>query len=70
MGKVLDNLKDNLNVLVDQPKLIHAESFIMGMMDSWEAEFPPLQEYMDHKLKQQKSNYFNSTSTTKAAPLK
>ena len=70
MGKVLDNLKDNLNVLVDQPKLIHTESFIMGMMDSWKAELPPLQEYMDNKLKQQKSNYFNSTSTTKAAPLK
>ena len=30
---------------------------------------PPFQEYFDHKLTQQKTNYFNSTSTTKAVPL-
>ena len=39
-------------------------------MDPWEAELPPFQEYLDHKLKQQKNNYSNSTSTTKAFPLK
>ena len=40
------------------------------MMDTWAAELPPFHENMDHKLKQQKTNYFNSTSTTKAVPLK
>ena len=41
----------------------------MGMMYTWAAELPPFHENMDHKLKQQKTNYFNSTSTTKAVPL-
>ena len=40
------------------------------MMDPWAVELPPFQYYLDHKLKQQKTNYFNSTSTTKAVPLK
>ena len=40
------------------------------MMDPWEEELPPFQEYLDHKLKQHKTNYFNSTSTTKSVPIK
>ena len=39
-------------------------------MDPWAADLPPFQEYLDHKLKQYKTKYFNSTSTTKAVPLK
>ena len=46
MEKLLDKLKDELNIIVDQPELIHDESFMMGMMDPWEAELPPLQEYL------------------------
>ena len=42
---------------------------MMVMMDTSEADLPPFQEYLDHKLTQQKTNYFNSTSTTKAVPL-
>ena len=59
MGEVLYNLKDNLNMIVDQPELIRDESFIIVMMVPWAAELPPFQEYLDHKLKQQKTNYFN-----------
>ena len=33
MGKVLDNLKDNLNMIVDQSELIHDELFMILMMD-------------------------------------
>ena len=40
------------------------------MMDPWAEELPYFQEYLDHKLKQKKTNYFNLTSTTKAVPLK
>ena len=65
IGKVLDKLKEELNMIVDKPELIHKKSFMMGMMDPWEVEFSPFQEYLDHKLKQQKTNYFNLTSTTK-----
>ena len=43
---------------------------MMGVMDPWAAELPLFQEYLDHKLKQHKTNYLNSTSTTKAVPLK
>ena len=42
----------------------------MGMMDTWAEELPTFHENMDHKLKQQKTNYFNSTSTTKSVTLK
>ena len=40
------------------------------MMYHCAAELPPFQEYMYHKLKQQRTNYFISTSITKAVPLK
>ena len=43
MRKVLDKLKDNLNMIVDQPDLIRSESFMMGIMDLWEAGLPPFQ---------------------------
>ena len=36
MGKVLEKLKDDLNMIVDQHGLIHDESFMMGIMDPWE----------------------------------
>ena len=68
--KLLDKLKDNLNMIVYQPELIHDKYFMIGMMDPWAVDLPPFQEYLDHKLKQQKDIYFNSTSTTKAVPLK
>ena len=70
MGKVLENIRDDLNIIVDQPELIHEKSFVMVMMDPWAAELPLFQEHLDQKLKQQKTNYFNWTSTTKAVPLK
>ena len=59
MGKVLDKLKDDLNMIIYQPELIHDKYFMMVTMDPWAAELPPFQEYLDHKLKQQKTNYFN-----------
>ena len=70
MGKLLEKLKDDLNMIVYQPEFIHDGYFMMGMMDTWAVELPPFQEYLDRKLKQQKTNYFNSTSTTKEVPLK
>ena len=59
MGKVLYNIKDNLNMIVDKPEMIHDKSFMMGMMDPWVEELPPFQEYLYYKLKQQKTYYFN-----------
>ena len=52
MEKVLDNLKDKLNMIAYQPKSIHDKYLMMGMMDPWAAELPPFQKYLDHKLKQ------------------
>ena len=37
MGKVLNKLKDDLNMILDQPELIHDESFMMVIMDPWAA---------------------------------
>ena len=70
MGKLLDKPKDNLNMIVDQPGLIHEESLVMVMMDPWAVELPPFQDYLYHKLKQHNTNYLNSTKTTKSVPLK
>ena len=70
MGKLLDKIKDNLNMIVYQPEFIHDKSVMKGTMDPWAAELPTVQQYLDQKLKQQKTNYFNSTSTTKALPPK
>ena len=35
MGKVLEKTKDDLNMILYQPELIHDESFMMGMIDLW-----------------------------------
>ena len=43
---------------------------MMGIMDIWEEEFPPFQEYLYHKLKQHNTNYLNSTLTTNEVPFK
>ena len=40
-GKVLDKLKDKINMIVDQPELIHEKYFMMGMMIPWAATLPP-----------------------------
>ena len=70
MEKVLDNIKEDLNMISDQPELIHEKSFMPRMMDPWAAELPLFQEYLDKKMKHQKTHYFNSTSTTKEVLLK
>ena len=70
MGKLLDKLKDDLNMIVYKPEFIYDKYFMMGMIDPWVAEFPLFQDYMYHKIKQQKTNYLNSTSTIKAVSLK
>ena len=41
MRRILDKLKDDLNIIVYQPELIHDESFMMVMMYTWEADLPP-----------------------------
>ena len=69
MGKVLDKLKEDLELIVGQPELIHDESFMMGMMDEWADELPPFREYLDHKFHHQKTSYFNDASKIKAVPL-
>ena len=51
MGKLLEKIENDFNMIVDQPELIHDESFMMGVMDTWAAELLPFQEYLDHKLK-------------------
>ena len=59
MGKVLEKLKGDWNMIVDKLEFIHDKSFMMGMMDPWDSELPHFKDYLDHKLKQKKTNYFN-----------
>ena len=68
-GKVLGNLRNDLDSIADQPELTHDKSFMMGMMDEWVEEFPPFREYVDHEFKIKKTSYFNSSSEMKAVLL-
>ena len=52
MWKLLGKIKDDLNMIVDQPELIHDKFFMMGIKYPWAADFPSFQEYLDNKLKQ------------------
>ena len=52
MEKLLDKLKHDLHIMVDQPELIHDKFFMMGIKYPWAADFPSFQEYLDNKLKQ------------------
>ena len=36
-GKLLDKLKDDLNIIEDQPEMIHEKFLIIGMIDPWAA---------------------------------
>ena len=35
MGKVMDNLKEDLQSIVNTPELIHYQDFMMGMLKVW-----------------------------------
>jgi len=83
MGQVLDKLKTDLESIVEQPELIHDESFMMGMMSKWADELPPLKDYLTRKFEEEKTNFVPSSSAsssttvaeasssaTKAVPLK
>ena len=45
MGKVMDNLKEDLQSIVNTPELIHYQDFMMGMLTVWEEELPEFKEY-------------------------
>ena len=42
----MDKLKADLESIVEDPALIHDESFMMGMMSKWSDELPEFQEYL------------------------
>ncbi|KAL7523561.1 hypothetical protein ACHAXR_000896, partial [Thalassiosira sp. AJA248-18] len=70
LGKVMDKLKADLESIVEDPALIHDESFMMGVMSEWSDELPEFQEFLTHKFENEKNSYFASDSQTKAVPLK
>ena len=43
-GESIGQAQFNLNMIVDQPELIHDESFMIGMMDPWATELTPFQD--------------------------
>ena len=50
LGRVLDKLKEDLESIVDTPKLIHGESFMMGTMDDWAEVLPDFKLYLHHQF--------------------
>ena len=66
----LDKLKDDLESTIDDPKLIHNESFMMGMMDKWKEKPLPFEDYLTHEFEERKQSYFCSLSKSKTVSLK
>ena len=70
MGKVLDRLKEHLEGIVENPELIHDESFMMGLMDDFSDELPPLKQYLTHIFEEKTTRYFACpASAPKAVPM-
>ena len=70
MGKVLDKLKSDLESIVEEPELIHDESFMMGLMDKWADELPEFRTYLTDIFENEKQKLFDDESGTKVAPLR
>jgi len=70
MGRAIDRLKDHLELIIDQPELIHNESFMMSLVSDCRDELPPFDNYMTHKFELETTSYFACpASSTKAVPL-
>jgi hypothetical protein len=69
LGRVYDQLKIDLQSIVDQPELIHNEEFMMGMMQPWQDKLPPFAEYMHHQF-ECKQTRLVANSNSKAVPHK
>ena len=70
MGKVMENLKEELQYIVNTPELIHYQDFMMGMLMVWEEELPEFKEYRHDVIEKNRTGYFNDTAKEKAFPLK
>ena len=70
MGKVMDNLKEDLQSIVNTPELIHYQDFMMGVLMVWEEELPEFKGYRHDVIEKNRTGYFNDTAIDKAFPLK
>ena len=59
MGKVMDKLKEDLQLIVNTPELIHYQDFMMGMLKVWEEELPEFKEYWSDVIENNRTGYFN-----------
>ena len=70
MGKVMENLKEYLQFILNTPELIHYRDFMMGMLNILEEELPEFKEYRHDVIEKNRTGYFNDTAKEKAFPLK
>ena len=71
MGRVIDWLKEHLELIVEQPELIHDEKFMMGFVSEFADELPPFHDFLTHKFELESTSCFSSpASANKAVPLK
>ena len=69
MGRAIDILHTACNDLIDDPRLIHGNSFMMHIYDPLMDELPEFKYYMDYQCEYLTSNYAIS-SNTGDVPLK
>ena len=56
IGNVYDKLTGNLQAIVDNPKLINDEAFMMGILKQWSEDLPPLMEHLNHECERKQTN--------------
>ena len=62
MGKVIYNIKEDLQSIVNTSELIHYQDFMMGILKVWEEELLEFKEYRHDVIEKNRTGYFNDTA--------
>ena len=66
----MDNIKDDLESIIDLPDLIHSKYFMMGQLKKWQKELPEFEEYRRESIEEKMMLCFNAPGQEKADPMK
>ncbi|KAL7520122.1 hypothetical protein ACHAWF_000264 [Thalassiosira exigua] len=68
MGRALDMLHNTCDEILEDPKLIHSRSYMMGLYSDFVEELPEFKEYLEKQFKDETTEAVEK-SNTKAVPL-
>ena len=58
MGKVLDKLKEDLEMIIQNKELINDKEYMMGLMSMWEDELPEFKTFRHDSIEKKKMCFF------------